>query len=124
VDELEVIVEIAAEGGSITLFGQRQSANDWRFRRCVGDHTPTFLSHDDGGGASINHSSGWVSSWAEAIALLDKYLWVMLAGQVVHPEFRERVWAEAMRRLQNQPAVRADRSRERWARVCDVRKTD
>jgi hypothetical protein len=116
--EIEVIVEIGAEGGSITLFGQKEVGGDWRFCRCVDDQTPTFLSDGDGGGPPIEHSSDWVNSWSEAVELLDKYPWVMLSGQSVHPEFRERVWDEVLRRLEAQPESRRVRARQRWARVC------
>jgi hypothetical protein len=116
----EVIVSIAAEGGSITLYGAKDSNSAWRFARSVNDQAPTFLNEEDGGGPAINHQSTWVTTWPEAIALLDRYPWVMLGAQQVHPEFRERVWAEVTQRLQEKSGPQAERGRERWARACHV----
>jgi hypothetical protein len=42
----------------------------------------------------------------------------MLAGLEVHPEFRDRVWTEVNRRLQDANPDYAERARERWAEVC------
>jgi hypothetical protein len=113
----EVIVSVGAEGGSITLFGLKDLQNNWKFARGVDDQTPTLLTREDGGGPAINHESGWVSTWPEAMALLDRYPWAMLSGREVHPEFRERVWVEVNQRLQAKDA-HSDSARERWARAC------
>jgi hypothetical protein len=118
VDKPEIIMEIAAEGGAISLFGCKDSKGAWRFSRDVNDQTPMLLTEEDGGGPAISHSSHWVHTWPEAVALLDRYPWAMLSGRKVHPEFRERVWAEVNQRLQANPY--SDRARERWARACGL----
>jgi hypothetical protein len=56
----EVIVSIAAEGGSITLFGQRDSNLDWRFARGVNDQTPSFLSTEEG-----HAGAGLIPGWRQ-----------------------------------------------------------
>jgi hypothetical protein len=122
----EVIIAVGAEGGSITLFGQkdefgqRDAQGAWRFSRAVLDQTYTFLSEEDGPGPEINHSSDWVRTWPEAMILMDRYPWAMLYGQEVHPDFRDRVWAEVNERLQDANSATAERAREHWARVCAV----
>ena len=116
----EIIVEIGAVGGSITLFGQKHVAGSWQFSRAVGDQTPTFLNAADGAGDSFEHTSGWVSSWDEAIDLLDEYPWALLGGLRVHPDFRDRVWAAVLKRLASQLEARVTRPKERWARVCGI----
>jgi hypothetical protein len=114
----ERIVEVSAEGGSITLFGLRGSIGAWHFTRGVNDHTPTLLSDEEGGESPINHTTNWVSSWPE---LLDRYPWEMLRGTAVHPDFREQVGAEVLRRLQDKSGARSDSARERWAGVCGIK---
>lgn len=116
----EVIVSIGAEGGSITLFGHRDRNLDWHFARGINDQTATFLTEEDGAGPAIQHTSDWVNSWPDAVALLDRYPWALLSGLEVHAEFRERVWTEVKLRLQAEEPSQSDRARERWARVCRI----
>jgi hypothetical protein len=116
--EVQIIVAVAAEGGSIVLYGQRDSKGNWMFTRGVADQTQTFLGEADGRGENISHSSAQVKTWEEAIALLDKYPWAMLSASEVHPDFRERVWQEVRKRLAESGGGRAVRCKERWARVC------
>jgi hypothetical protein len=116
--EVQVIAAVAAEGGSIVLYGQKDSKDNWMFCRGVADQTPTFLSESDGRGESISHNSAQVKTWEEAIALMDKYPWAMLSGVEVHPEFHHRVWEEVRKRLAKSSGARAVRCEERWAKVC------
>jgi hypothetical protein len=116
----EVIVGIAAEGGSITLYGWKDERGRWQFSRDVDDHTPTLLDDNDGGGPAIKHSSTRVGSWEQALGLLDRYPWAMLAGIEVHAEFRERVWAAITARLMAQTSRRTERAKARWADACGV----
>ena len=116
----EVIVSIIAEGGSITLIGNKGPNLDWQFARGVLDQTPGFLTKKDGGTSAIRHASDWVNTWLEAVALLDRYPWAMLNGQEVHPEFRARVWTEVNRRLARVSPDYADSRRRRWAEVCGL----
>jgi hypothetical protein len=116
----EVIVSIGAEGGSITLFRHQDRNLDWHFARGVKDQTPTFLTEEDGAGPAIQHTSDWVKSWPEAVALLDRYPWAQLSGLEVHPEFREHVWVEVNRRLDSVSADYADSRRRRWRGICGI----
>lgn len=116
----KIIVRIGAEGGSITLFGYEVSHGDWRFCRAVNDQTPTILPESDGGGSAIKHSSQWVNTWDEGLALLDRYPWARLRGLEVHPDFRKRVWAAVTERLENRAGSRTLYSREEWATICGI----
>jgi hypothetical protein len=116
----EIIVEISAEGGSITLFGHKGSNGEWRFARGVNDQTPTLLPEEEGGVPAISHDSCWVNTWPQALALLDRYPWAMLAVTKVHPEFRERLWAEASLRLKDKTTDTANGRKERWAQACHI----
>jgi len=91
--DAQVILEVAAEGGSIVLEGKKVDG-EWRFRRSVTDWTPTLL--DEPG---TEHQSEEARSWAHAMSLLDRYSWPRLTPRHVHPEFRERVLAAATERL-------------------------
>jgi hypothetical protein len=120
VSTTEVIVSIVAEGGSIALIGNKGPNLDWQFARGVQDQTLSFPSKVDGGAAAIRHTSDWVNTWPEAMALLDRYPWAMLNGRQVHPEFRARVWTEVKRRLDRESPDYADSRRRRWAGICGV----
>jgi hypothetical protein len=118
----EVIVEISAEGGSVTLIGER-SKDCWRFRLQVDDCASEFLDDEDAFGLPQGlRSSPWVHTWPAAIALLDCYPWEQLSAESVHPDFREQVWLEVNRQT-NGSRHRADDSKARledWRRLCAI----
>ena len=89
----EVILELMAECGSITLYCAR-TPEGWQFSRNVMDQTPMLL--DEPG---IEHDSEEVKSWSAALKLLDKYPWHHFSPTQVHPEFR-RLAFDAMITLQ------------------------
>lgn len=117
--KLEIILQVLAEGGAVTLFGHRDSRGDWQFARGVDDSTAATLDEEDGGEA-VQEKTGWVKTWGEALALLDRYPWPMLHCREVHPAFRNQVWTEVTCRLQGQSGTPADHARKRWMRVCGV----
>ena len=57
----EVIMEIGAEGGSITLFGVN-SPRGWLYSRSVGDWTPELIDEE-----RIQHDSNVVNIWEAAL---------------------------------------------------------
>jgi hypothetical protein len=117
-------VRMGAEGGSITLVGQKNSRGGWRYARAVTDHTLTLLDEPDGGGSTSNSMTPWVKTWSEAVALLDRYPWALLPSIEVHPEFAERLWGEVTRRIKDRGGAQAARVSERWARACGVSHSD
>jgi hypothetical protein len=112
------IISISAEGGSIYLRGIKTSDGEWKCSRAVGDQTASFLSDDDGAGLPMDSRTEWVSTWSEALILLDRYPWAMPGASDVHPEFREQVWTEVTRRLRGRTGARANRARAKWIHAC------
>jgi hypothetical protein len=81
----EVIVEVGAEGGSVTLYGIRTNGG-WIFSRKSIDQSAAFIGESWEG-----LESQTVASWSEALELLDLYPWHRLSPVQVHPDFREQV---------------------------------
>ncbi len=92
-----VILEVGTEGGSITLLGKRQG-DDWLFTIDMLDSSHLFLDEDDGAGESINHQY-IANSLEAALTLMDRWPWHRFHPITIHPEFSERVFAEARSRL-------------------------
>ena len=104
----EKIVEVGAEGGSITLFGVR-TAHGWRFTRSVDE------SIDD---LSSRNRSEAVDSWDAALNLLDKYPWHKLDPLEIHPEFRRQVWTAVKERFEGDGEPRSRSRLELWRSLC------
>lgn len=80
------ILEVIAEGGSITLYGLR-SAGCWQFRvetneaaMDIDEEMPDVPKRP------------WVDSWYSALEQLDRYPWPQLYPRLVHPEFGEPIF--------------------------------
>jgi hypothetical protein len=103
----EVIVEIGAEGGSITLFGVR-SPRGWLYSISVDELIDEERSQ---------HDSNVVGSWKAALGLLDQHPWHLLSPQHVHPEFRRQVLAAVRKRFESSddPYGRM----EKWRELCE-----
>ena len=89
----EIVVEVGCEGGSITLFRQRKPGDAWKFR--IGTNESALydlLSEEDlvGIGSAVRESR-YVSSFDEALKLLDKYRWSEMLPIEVHPEYFDAV---------------------------------
>lgn len=94
------ILELGAEGGSLTLFGNREAAGQWKFWTQTDENTMGDLldEEDIRGLGSLVGKHGPVSSLPEALALLDKYQWYRLAPLQIHPEFRSAIQSEVQGR--------------------------
>ena len=112
-----VIVQVAAEGGGVTLIGRRTEAGVWKFKRTSLDHTNQLLDESE---PPLRGESEWVSSWDEAVRLLDKYPWASLYPRTVHPEFADRILVEATRRLLAKHDRYAAKALDRWAAICGM----
>jgi hypothetical protein len=94
-----VILEVLAEGGSLTLLGD-QTDTGWCFR-LVRNECALFdlLSEEDREGLVFYDESDWVDGWESALELLNAWpWWHRLHPKHVHPEFRQRIWATVQRR--------------------------
>jgi len=96
----ETILELGAEGGSLTLFGSRDAAGQWKFWRKSDETTMRELLDEEDlrGLGSLVSEGGPVSSLQEAFALLDKYQWQSMVPLQIHPEFRSAIQSEVQRR--------------------------
>jgi hypothetical protein len=117
----EVILDIGAEGGSLTIVGTR-APDGWRFR-LVRDETTlrALFNAEDREGLEFWHQTDWVQSFESALALLDRYPWHRLYPLQVHPDFRQQVWAAVQQRYDKERGGdpdRLQRSRDRWRRLC------
>jgi hypothetical protein len=108
----EIIVEIGAEGGSLTLYGKRETSG-WLFSRRVIDQSAVMLGDD-----AIDLTSSVVNTWPQALDLLGQYRWEGLYPLFVHPEFRQAVY-EAVRARLDLAGERTLQALERWSQVCD-----
>lgn len=91
----EVILEVGAEGGSITLYGLRKN-NCWFFSLNALDQSSTYIDE-----STSEHNTEIVKSWHEALELLDQYPWHQLHPLEVHREFRGKVYDAAVERLKS-----------------------
>jgi hypothetical protein len=112
------VVEIGAEGGSVTLLGRQIGDGEWEF--CTGsiDQTSAMLN-DEEATPVVETESPWVLGWIAGVKLLDSYPWVYLYPIRVHERFRETVLSEVTRRLASErDKARAKSALSRWTRIC------
>jgi hypothetical protein len=88
--QAELLLRIAAEGGSIAIYA-RQEGDRTQYRVGIVDQTLTFLN-DDEAGEEIRSDSGWSNTWDEAVAKIDRWPWPNLYLKFVHPSIRDAVW--------------------------------
>jgi hypothetical protein len=119
VNKSEVILEVGAEGGNITLYGVRDS-DGWRYSTSVLDQTPSLLP-DECDEPEIRKESEVVNSWEAALRLIDRYPWHKLFPLTVHPEFCEQVWAAVQNRFASDRRPAEYWQLERWRELCEPR---
>lgn len=89
----EVILQVGADGGSISLLGTRNPAGTWRFTSETNESFHAdLLSEEEREGLSFDSRDGSVGTFPEAVNLLKKYPWYRLYPLKVHPEFRQSVF--------------------------------
>jgi hypothetical protein len=99
-NESEVIIEVGAEGGSITLYGIRTDRG-WLFSREVIDSGYVFIDE----GPTVQHKTAVVDTWEAALALLDQYPWATLYPISIHPDFMQIILVAMQERLRNNPEI-------------------
>lgn len=95
----EVILQVGCEGASLTIIRERNITGDWQFlseRNEVAIYD--LLSEEDRSGFIACERSGYVSSFDEALRLLDHYRWFRLYPLEVHPDFLDHVLLEVTKR--------------------------
>jgi hypothetical protein len=83
----ELLLRVAAEGGSIAIYGRAEGSRN-QYRVGIVDQTLTFLD-DEEGGAAIRSDSGWLNTWEEAITRIGRWPWPNLYPKFVHPSIRD-----------------------------------
>lgn len=97
----ETILEIAAEGGSLTLIGRQLAPGVWQFACRVVDQTEALLGDPEPtpSGPSPVKSIPWVDGWEAGLQLLDRYNWLMMSPIAIHPDFAQKVATAIEQRL-------------------------
>jgi hypothetical protein len=146
--EKEVIVEIGAEGGSITLLGIRRQRGwlrrqrGWLYSISVDEdewlldeeRIDAIAGHDAKVQANrtlarlralfrwaiekVRQDSNAVDTWEAALVLLDRYPWHLLWPLKVHSEFRQQIWVAAQRRFESSPDPMAQIAIAKWRQLC------
>jgi hypothetical protein len=99
---MEIIVQVGAEGGSLTIEGKHYRDTGWQFRMvrnemalhddCADDEEPDDI-------AGFLEKTDYLDSLGEALKLFDRYpYWTDLYVIAVHPEFVDEVLAEVRSR--------------------------
>ena len=86
----ELLLAVGAEGGSIAIYG-RHEGDRTQYRVGIVDQTLTSLDDDDAGD-EIRSESGWLNTWEEAVAKIDRWPWPNLYPRFVHPSIRDAIW--------------------------------
>ncbi len=95
----EVIIEVGAEGGSLTIFGKRNAIGDWSFFSEKNEIAlADLLTEEDRGGSTAFERSDDVNSFDEALKLLESYSLFHFNPRKVHPDFLDRVLLEVKKR--------------------------
>lgn len=95
----EVIIEVGAEGGSLTIFGKRNAIGDWSFFSEKNEIAlADLLTEEDRGGSTAFERSDDVNSFDEALKLLEPYSWFHFNPRKIHPDFLDRVLLEVKKR--------------------------
>lgn len=110
--ENEIIVDVGAEGGGLTLYGVRKGRG-WLYSRHLFDQTLSWAED----GPVAEHDSEVVSTWEAALKLLDKYKFHLFFPLQVHPEFQAKVLKAVVTRNKRDSN---EYGLDRWQRVCGM----
>ncbi len=89
------VLEIGAEGGSITLYGSKDANGEWWFSRHTDERTmKDLLTEEDQIGLEFESFSERAKGWEGALKILSRYPWPCLYPLYVHPEFADSVMFE------------------------------
>ncbi len=110
----ETILEVGAEGGSLFLYGSKDTTGQWRFWTQTDESTfADALDKDDiVAPECLVRASASVSSIQDALVLLDQYPWFCLTPLEVHPEFLLAIQEEVRKRGTPEEIMR-------WNRKCE-----
>ena len=93
VGTIEKVLEVGAEGGSVTLVGRRFASGAWQFARITADQTEALYGEADvelPEPPSVDMLE-WVEEWDAGLQLINRYPWAKSYPLEVHAAFRESV---------------------------------
>lgn len=91
----EPILQVAAEGGSISVYGWPLPDHSWWFR--VATNEVALNQHEERATTDdVRHV--WVPDWDAVLALLDKWPWAMFYPLYVNPAFKDAVVRDSQAR--------------------------
>ncbi|WP_246944999.1 hypothetical protein [Bacillus pinisoli] len=111
----EVILEVGAEGGSITLFGFERNGN-WYFTLKTNEGTMLDFLEEEESVDNLVRNSRLVEGIEKGLALLDYYLWTQLNPRKIHKNFGEFILNEFKKRRPSDPRL------IRWERAFEKSK--
>ena len=92
----ETILQVGAEGGSLSILRYREPGGEWRFLVYRNESLMVdFLEEADQ--VQLEDTSGAVAFFPDALKILGKYPWFMLYPLVMHREYEAIVLAEVAR---------------------------
>ena len=118
-DEIQIVLELGGEAGSMTMQGVSDGRDNWRFRIVRDERGMADLVGEEEFSPEELFSEGeWVMSWDEALAQLDTYRsWPRYVPMSVHPLFAARVLAAAQDRLSSSNDRNVGQE-SRWKVLC------
>ena len=108
----EIILQVAAAGGKITLYGLR-TLDSWLFSCDVIDQSAALINEP-----TIEQRSDIVDSWPAALQLINHYQWHRLLPVVVHEAFRREVFGAVQSRFHLDGRVSVQRMSD-WEALCN-----
>jgi len=99
----EIIIQVGAEGGSISLLGKIEKC-DWIFMLETNETALKYLFDDEDLGGDLVSKSNVEYSWEGALKLIDQYPhWPGLHPVLVHPDFSESTIEAISERVRSDP---------------------
>ena len=117
VNDSVVIIQIGAEGGSITVVARTSAGGVTEYSVRLRDQTLTFLAEGEADNV-IRRDTQWSDRWDDVIASLGRWPWPMLVPLQVHSDYVDRVLlaVEQYRGRDGQPA--RESAVDRWKEAC------
>ncbi len=110
------VLKVGGEGGDITLLGQDNGYDIWKFKLTTDETTlKDLLSEEDAEDMDFTSTSPVAEDWESIIELLGKKYrhWVNMHPLECHPLFRKKVW----RLLSDNDTISITRNTMRWLEV-------
>lgn len=96
----QTIIEVGCEGGVITLLGKKEGHN-WFFKMATDETSLLCFVNKEELPGSLSTETGVVSSWEEALNLLNQYGWVTMYPVEAHPDFSDKIMSAVIEALKS-----------------------